>query len=783
MNSQKWMGNPITPHLEALNEEDLHDLLGEYLFDRARKILNNSDVRMARVSYDTLRGSVSRSQGGTYSMWVRLPYPAISPLLRLKAHCSCGQEPLCEHVGALLFLWVVARSSFSDGKPEATVQHSALPTVGGDALWRGLRGPSTSLSILLAQQKVGDVRRVARNLGFKSSGVDKETLIEEIVPLLRNADYIQQKIASLSPIQHRLLDMVMLRQTGILPAQVEEALKHLGDDLESARAFEVMKVLNNAGLVQQENTMASMPGLPLWQVPLEILPHYQPVIPETQLIKPPLPLEEKYAASQDKPAAQQIPLLSLLRGLFITMQQRVLSQAPLPKTSDIEFKLKGLYGWHNDPNEVEKLDKKQRQQRRGYYGYYGPEMYIDQETHLRMMPPPPLVSEKTLHQLSQEMGGNSDIILFILRLLESAGLLEVEGQHVSLVKGASELLMLPAAEQIRLLATAWAWLATWNELHELEGVFIRRHLFQTMELRPDQIYAEMAAARRLVLRVLRTLEADRVYRVQDILNVLWRIHPRMLYEQRAKWSTYKQPARWWLTSASGRYLDSMVLKDWYKAEAGFVRQILRTSLSWLGMVVWQDGKNESQETIRITPLGAYLLGISEQYEEPASSPTLQVYAEAEKQQLTVQVTLKNADANVLAKLDTFMKFSRLEQGIMVYTCNARDMRDALSRGRAGDTILTFLQNHSAKPLTEDAVRMLEQWIEHFGEATLYRDVALLELTDDVLLPELLRATRLKDAVLDQLSPRLLVVDPAHRETLYNELVAKGYTPRRLPLDK
>jgi Fe2+ or Zn2+ uptake regulation protein len=779
------MGNPITPHLETLNAEDLHDLLGEYLYDRARKIVSSSGVQMARVSYDTLRGTLPRGQGkrGSYSMSARLPHPSISPLLSINLHCSCGQKPICEHVAALLFQWVSARSSFSDGKPEATMQQSSLPSAGGDALWRGLRGPSTSLSILLMQQKVGDVRRIARNLGIKSSGVEKESLIEEMVPLLCKAEYVQQKADTLSPIQRKLLDILMLRQTGLLPTHVEEAVAHLGEAMESARVFETMNVLNNAGLVQQENTMANMPGLPLWQVPLETLPHYRPVIPETQRIKPPPPLEEKHATSSDMPASQQIPLLSILRGLFITMQQRVLTRDPLPKASDIEFKLKGLYGWHNDPNEIEKLDKKQRQQRRGYYGYYGPEMYIDQETHLRMMSPTPLVAEKTLHQLSQETGGSSEIILFLLRLLENARLLDIGGQHVSLIKGASELLTLSATEQIRLLATAWAWLATWSELHELEGVYIRRHLFPTMGMRPDQIYAEMAAARRLVLRVLRTLEADRMYRVQDILTVLWRLHPRMLYEQRIQQSTHQKPARWWLTNASGRYLDPMVLQDWYTGEAAFVRQILRTSLSWLGIVVWQGGKDVSQETIRITPLGAYLLGISEQYEEPASSPTLQVYAETQKQQLTVQVTLKNADANVLAKLDTFMKFSRLEQGIMVYTCNARDMRDALSRGQAGDTILTFLHNHSAKPLTEDAVHMLEQWMENFGKATLYRDVALLELTDDVLLPELLRATRLKDAVLDQLSPRLLVVDPAQIEPLYNELVAKGYTPRRLPVDK
>jgi hypothetical protein len=58
-------------------------------------------------------------------------------------------------------------------------------------------------------------------------------------------------------------------------------------------------------------------------------------------------------------------------------------------------------------------------------------------------------------------------------------------------------------------------------------------------------------------------------------------------------------------------------------------------------------------------------------------------------------------------------------------------------------------------------------------------VALIELSDDLLLPELLRATRLDAALLEQLSPRLLVVDPAHADKLFMELMAKGYTPRRI----
>ncbi|MBC8075041.1 MAG: hypothetical protein H7Y32_03115, partial [Chloroflexales bacterium] len=83
------------------------------------------------------------------------------------------------------------------------------------------------------------------------------------------------------------------------------------------------------------------------------------------------------------------------------------------------------------------------------------------------------------------------------------------------------------------------------------------------------------------------------------------------------------------------------------------------------------------------------------------------------------------------------------------------------------------------PVPRAALDTLDSWANGFGQSQLYTGLSLLELSDELLLPELLRATGLSAALLDQLTPTLLLIDPARADALWAELVAKGYTPRRV----
>ena len=80
-------------------------------------------------------------------------------------------------------------------------------------------------------------------------------------------------------------------------------------------------------------------------------------------------------------------------------------------------------------------------------------------------------------------------------------------------------------------------------------------------------------------------------------------------------------------------------------------------------------------------------------------------------------------------------------------------------------------------MPEAARRKLVAWGDSYGTVRLYEGLTVIEFADDYCLRELLNTTSLADHLVYQLSPRLVVINPAALETLTSEMVKKGYTPK------
>jgi hypothetical protein len=65
-------------------------------------------------------------------------------------------------------------------------------------------------------------------------------------------------------------------------------------------------------------------------------------------------------------------------------------------------------------------------------------------------------------------------------------------------------------------------------------------------------------------------------------------------------------------------------------------------------------------------------------------------------------------------------------------------------------------------------------------ATLHRNVALIECSDDLALEELRAVTPLPAHVIRQLSPRVVIVDSEYLDLVVQAMIQKGYTPRISP---
>jgi hypothetical protein len=402
----------------------------------------------------------------------------------------------------------------------------------------------------------------------------------------------------------------------------------------------------------------------------------------------------------------------------------------------------------------------------------------DPERAFTVLPPDPLLSDSDLATLADDIGCTPDLVRFLLRTLHTLGLVTITNRRVRLLDAAERLLSRAAYEQARLLAATWAWDTSWSEVDDLEGVIVRRRYVATISWQTENLYAELAAVRRFLMRLLRALEPGCWYSVSGFVSLAFAVQPRLLYEQRTVSPADGSRDAWWVARPDGQRLDPRTPADWRYVEERLITQIVRGPLCWLGLL--EPGTAaDGAPLFRITPLGAALLGQRSDYQPAPRDPALHIIADAAQQQITIRLALPESDAATLSQMAQVADAQGLAKGTLTYCITPQRLRDALQRGQTIDAIRQFLKASTKKRLPAAARDLLAGWERTFGQAVLYEGVALIELSDDLLLPELLRATRLDAALLEQLSPRLLVVDPAHADKLFMELVTKGYTPRRI----
>ncbi|MFP4436245.1 MAG: helicase-associated domain-containing protein [Chloroflexaceae bacterium] len=778
----------LNRRLNRLNRHDLLRLVGSRLLAQGQRLVDGGLVTALRVEDNILRGRVREKQG-RQSTLVRLRLPAGHPALEstleiLEPAFSDGLTVLTHFEAALLLAWVqqhnpafqgIAISSTSGvSEVDMTAQHPpstqpdwlhAFAEVPPDALWRGMRGPYGTLPALLLQQRVADMRRIAKRLGIRSTKESKETLLPQMVPLLCRPETVQSAVAGLSPLQRTMLALFILRDSGMPPYTANEVAQRLQliDNPEGMPGItisvsEALKSLQTAGLVFADDPSHDYAAD--HQVPLEIAGLYLPDLAD-------LPHGLAWVEPEPTPAPAPPDLLATLRGLVMALRARTWPVPPLPNAHDLQERLAALRGWHNDAEELEQLQQAKSDLWRWQY---------DQSIRLTVCPPPALLSTNDLTTLAHETGSTPGMVHLLLRLLEALRVLRADPPHLTLAASIDSLLLRPVEEQRRLLTTTWAWMINWSEIHDLEDLRLERGMYHTSGMRSDQLYAELAAARRFLLRLLRLLDPDRWYRVADVIALVQSIHPRFLLEQQSVPLGPDNRDAWWLRPDNGRKLDPTKKRDWKQGEARLLQHLLTGPLAWLGML---ELGGTSSDYLRLTPTGAYLLGLRDAYLREESGRILQIQAEPDAARVTVRLALADAVPQVLHTLEQIAQAAGLDQGTLVYTITPQQLRDGLMHGQTVEQVQAFMREHAREPQPDAALALLKKWGSGFGQATIYTRLALIELADDLLLPELLRSTRLEHAILEQLTPRLLLVDPAAADALFDELVAKGYTPRRM----
>jgi hypothetical protein len=346
----------------------------------------------------------------------------------------------------------------------------------------------------------------------------------------------------------------------------------------------------------------------------------------------------------------------------------------------------------------------------------------------------------------------------------------------------SDLALVPPHERARVLRAGfrlWAASETGSELADLTEPgapvalrFERAHPV----FRPAALAAEALAARRFALRLLAGARPGTWYALDDLLSLIWRIHPYFLRGQQL---TYAAPA-WWLEQPGERRpLRPFVHAEWLAGEGQYLRMLLTGPLAWWGALDLATVA-EAAVAVRVTPFGAFLLARHEGAPEAAAAgglteswgpPLLPTRDGA----LAVQPL--SADAALLATLEIWARPSQIAGGRVIYRFDEERACAAFDRGMDLTGLLAQVRRHQAPGdtrLESLVTSRLGDWRQRYGRTSIAHGWTLVEARDEATLREALAYVPEIAARCRQLGPSLALAPAADVEALREALGRRGY---------
>jgi hypothetical protein len=261
-------------------------------------------------------------------------------------------------------------------------------------------------------------------------------------------------------------------------------------------------------------------------------------------------------------------------------------------------------------------------------------------------------------------------------------------------------------------------------------------------LRPDTIAGDVAEARRFVLRLLALLTPREWYRLDDIVDLIWRLRPGFL---RGRQLTYETPA-WWLERASARRPLRIAEHDeWLAGDGEYIRALIRGPLHWWGacdLATRAGNRSGPADACRLTPLGVALLCD----EAPLPEETAHALAAdwgppalpTRDGGLAVQPLA--AGFGLMAALARWATPREVAGGRLLYTLSADRACAAFDAGEAADALPRALVAaglpRDARAVTAVSER-ITGWRARYGGARIAVDMTLIEAADEATLAEAL----------------------------------------------
>jgi hypothetical protein len=154
---------------------------------------------------------------------------------------------------------------------------------------------------------------------------------------------------------------------------------------------------------------------------------------------------------------------------------------------------------------------------------------------------------------------------------------------------------------------------------------------------------------------------------------------------------------------------------------------------------WSDYETRryySVDGFRITKLGAWLLGIADEYEHSAKNP-----GENNASQLIVQpnfeIIIPAGPAKLAHELyfDRFLERKSADEQVAVFSLDFKGMVKALDGGTKIEEIKAYLETASTEPVPENIIHALDEWIAQSKRIRI-KTVTVIEADDPYLFEEI-----------------------------------------------
>ena len=370
----------------------------------------------------------------------------------------------------------------------------------------------------------------------------------------------------------------------------------------------------------------------------------------------------------------------------------------------------------------------------------------------------------------RNLGLPRDMLTFAFELVLELGLAAKIGNRIQINELAMERYRRQSeTRQLQSLLSAWLSLAGTSDVARVlwasPDLMLYRHL-GTTDLAAEDLFRGIVQARGLLARLLGLLAPGQWFDMASFLESvreLWSALPLAGVDkaQSPRWRLGRTPST---TGESRR-------DAWQSTYGGLLASMISGPLVWLGGIRLAHG--DGVDAFQLNSLGRYLLGHYPQLN--ANNSDMRPLTVSDD--LDVRVQLGRVDADVHDFLGLFAELVEAESDVFRYRITPQQLNSAFENGVALGDVLGFLERVSGAAVPITASRLLTRWYEDYGTIRLYQDLTVIEFADDYALKELVNTTSLGDAVIHELSPRLVVIDPQSVEVLVAEMQKKGYTPK------